>query len=214
MGKRGKRGGPLIAAIIGALAVIIAAIIGLIGVLINRSPPTPGTAQISAPAPTNSATPSTHPPSSPPTSAPSPTGPPPTSVVTVLMADEATASLKHRPADAVRLYVSTAFVRDDACGKPNQSTTWYGQHRILQRYQQLGAFSWLQHQNAEVSFTPDNAQAASATATAETAGFLEPSATLPAGLDLHGNEVWTFIRVNGKWLIRSFIYNTACLEPG
>ena len=129
------------------------------------------------------------------------------------MADEAADSVAHRPADAIRLYVSTAFVRDDACGKPNQSTTWYGRAQILQRYQQLGAFSWLQHQNAEVSFTPDTAQANSATARAQTAGFLEPSATLPAGLKIHGNEVWNFIRVNGTWLISSFIYNV-CLVPG
>jgi len=130
------------------------------------------------------------------------------------MADEAAASVAHRPADAIRLYVSTAFMRDDACGKPSQSQTWYGRAQILQRYQHLGAFSWLKHSNAEVSFTPDTAQATSATARAQTAGFLKPSPTLPAGEEIHGNEVWTFNRVNGKWLISSFIYNTACLAPG
>ncbi len=198
----------------GPLAIVIAAVIGLIGVLVPHPWSTPGSAQTPTPTPTKSATPTTHPTPTPTHSARPPTGPPPASVVTVLMAEEATASLEHRPADAIRLYVSTAFVRDDACGKPDQSTTWSGQHQILQRYQQLGAFSWLRHQNAEVSFTPANAQAASATATAQTAGFLKPSPTLPAGLELHGNERWTFIQVNGKWLISSFVYNTACLAPG
>jgi len=197
----------VITAVIGPLAVVV------ITHLLAQGPSKPGPTQTPTPAPTNSARPGANRPSSPPNSA-SPTGPPSASVVTVLMTEEAAASLEHRPADAVRLYVPTAFVRDDACGKPNQSTTWYGQAQILQRYQQLGAFKWLQHQNAEVSFTPDNAQAASATATAQTAGFLEPSSTLPAGLELHGNERWTFIRVNGKWLISSFIYNTACLAQG
>jgi len=139
--------------------------------------------------------------------------PPSASVVTVLMAEEAAAAVAHRPADAIRLYVSTAFVRDAACLTLSQSHTWYGRDQILQRYQQLGAFSWLKHLNAEVSFTPDNAQATSATATAQTAGFIEPSPTSPTGQYIHGNEVWTFIRVNGKWLISSFIYNV-CLAPG
>jgi hypothetical protein len=208
--KHGKLKGPL--------AIVIAAVIGLIAALIGVLVPhlwsTPESAQTPTPTPTKSATPTTHPTPTPTKSTPPPTGPPSASVVTVLMTEEAAAAVAHRPADAIRLYVPTAFVRDDACGKPNQSTTWSGQHGILQRYQQLGAFSWLRHQNAEVSFTPDNAQAASATATAQTAGFLKPSSTLPAGLDLHGNERWTFIRVNGKWLISSFVYNTACLAPG
>lgn len=82
--------------------------------------------------------------------------------------------------------------------------------QILQRYQQLEAFSWLRHSDAEVSFTPDNAYATSATATAQTAGFIKPSPTLPAGMEIHGNERWTFIQVNGKWLISSYIYNV-CL---
>jgi hypothetical protein len=196
-----------IAAVIGAAGLIIIAALVIIIVLISSQhttlPPPP------SPSPST-----TRPPPAPSASATPTPGPPSASVVTVLMADEAAASVAHRPADAIGLYVSTAFVRDDACGKPSQSTTWYGRAKILQRYQQLGAFKWLQHQNAEVSFTPDTAQATSATARAQTAGFLKPSSTLPAGLELHGNEVWTFIRVNGKWLISSFIYNTACLVPG
>jgi len=123
------------------------------------------------------------------------------------MAEEAAASLAHRPADAIRLYVSTAFVRDDACLTHSQSQTWSGRNQILERYQHLPGFSSLEHLNAEVTFTPDNAQATSATATAQTAGFIEPSSTSPAGQAIHGNEVWTFIRVKGKWLIDSFIYN-------
>ncbi len=204
----------VVAAVITAVIALVGTVAGVVITQILSHPqPTTGPTQTPTATPTKPLTPSTSPPSSPTTSAPLPTGPPSASVVTVLMADEAAASLKHHPADAVRLYVSTAFVRDDACGKPNQSTTWYGRDRILQRYQQLGAFSWLQHQNAEVIFAPNNAQAASATATAQTAGFIKPSPTLPAGLEIHGNERWTFIRVNGKWLISSFIYNV-CLATG
>lgn len=161
---------------------------------------------------------STHPTCCAPTHRPSPkppvSPPPSASVVTTLITKEAAAAVAGRPADAIVLYAPTAFVSDAACLTHGQSRTWSGRDQILQRYLHLGAFSWLRHVDPEVTFTPNNALATSATATAQTAGFIKPSATLPTGLYIHGNERWTFIRVAGQWLIKSFTYNVCFPAPG
>jgi hypothetical protein len=155
-----------------------------------------------------------------PTPTPTPTRPRPetvgphASVVTVLMAQEATAATAAHAADAIRLYAATAFVRNAGCLTADGSSyTWQGLDQILQRYIQLPQFASLRHVDAQVRFIPDNERATKATATAQTVGFIKPSPSFPEGQSIHGNEAWTFICVNRKWLISSFTYNE-CVPPG
>jgi len=136
-----------------------------------------------------------------------PLGPPPDSVVTVLMNEDVVAATTKNLAIVLQIYAPDAFVKDAACQSPGQSTTWRGLGPIKARYRALPGFASLGHEFAQVRFTPDTSRAATATATAQTVGFIKPSATSPTGQYIHGDEVWTFARTGGRWLITSFTYN-------
>jgi hypothetical protein len=130
---------------------------------------------------------------------------PSTGTETVLMDKEAAASMTRDIATVSRIYAPNAYVIDAACRSPGSSVTWAGLDAITARYRALPRFASLRHVHAEVRWEPDNSRAAKAIVTAQTVGEMESSA---GSLQyIHGNEVWTFARLGGTWVITSFTYN-------
>jgi hypothetical protein len=141
-------------------------------------------------------------------------GPPPgLSTLTSLMNEEAAAARAHDMAAVSSLYAPAPFVKDAACRTSGSSHTWTGLDQIRARYQALPKFSALRHVGGQVQWRPDNSQATYATMRAQTVGIIPRSASSPKAQYIHGNEVWTFARVGGRWVITSFTYNV-CFRPG
>lgn len=97
---------------------------------------------------------------------------------------------------------------------PGNSQTWRGLGQIRARYHALARFTWLRHFDAEVEWMPDNSRATRAIVRAQTAGVIAPSAGSPKAQYIHGDEVWAFARLGGKWLITSFTYNVCYGRSG
>lgn len=133
--------------------------------------------------------------------------PPPPSTVTQLVIEEARAATTHDIGLVAKIYAPRALIENASCDLPSSQQSWSGLASIEARYQNLGGFSGLRHAHARVTFTPDSGRARRATATAQTVGFFQPAGPASTLVPLHGYEVWTFARVNGRWLVTSFIYD-------
>jgi hypothetical protein len=139
-----------------------------------------------------------------------PDKPPPTSVVTSLMDQEAQAALTHDLGIVSKIFSPNAVVVDDLCQSPNLSKFWHGLQEIQDRYDKLPTYISLQHVNSIVTWIPDDSSAAKATATAETDGVYVNSSG--KRIFIRGYELWTFAKIDGKWLITSFAYDR-CPPP-
>jgi hypothetical protein len=144
-------------------------------------------------------------------------GPPDARVVTALMDEEASASMKtvktQRLVIVRSIYAPGAVVTDAGCQSPAVSSlSWQGIRQIDGRYSSLPRFLVLQHVNDQVNWVPDNRHATEAEVQAQTVGVLQSSPTSRPQF-IRGDELWTFELVNGRWLIKSFIYNL-CFPTG
>lgn len=98
------------------------------------------------------------------------------------------------------IYNAQAAVMDAGCQTPGQGVVWSGLTQITDRYSNLGRFTSLEHSDPHISWEPNNLLATKAYVLATTIGGT-------ASGPVHGNEHWTFAKINGQWLITSFTYN-------
>jgi hypothetical protein len=133
--------------------------------------------------------------------------PSPQSFIVHLIREEAAAAKNHDISLVQKIYAPGAVVKDAGCFRPRGPKTWRGMDLIVTRYQHLGHFPSLSHNRIKIRLIPDTAQATKATATAVTAGFLNPSTRNPRGQPLRGHESWTFALAHGPWQITSFTFD-------
>lgn len=135
------------------------------------------------------------------------TSPPDASTVTRLMNEEAAGALAHDVTVVSRIYAPGAIVTDAGCQARGAGQSWDGYAEIQARYSALPRFHSLQHVIRSVAWEPGDWRAATANVTADTVGVMEvwpsPEQTQP----IAGHELWTFVRINGQWLVKSFTYN-------
>jgi hypothetical protein len=126
-------------------------------------------------------------------------GPQDESTIIQLMDQEARIATTHTGSLA-DIYDAQATVIDAGCQTPGQGVVWSGLAQITDRYNHLGQFTSLQHSGPQISWEPNNRWATKAYVSATTIGGL-------ASGPIHGNERWTFDKINGRWFITSFTYN-------
>lgn len=131
-------------------------------------------------------------------------GPPSDSTVTALMAQEVQAGKTHDVRLVASIYDEHAVVMDAGCQSPDQGTVWSGLPRITARYLELPQFASLDHADPHVSWVLNNRFATKAYASATTIGAIASST---GNQPIRGHELWVFAKINGQWLITSFIYN-------
>lgn len=126
-------------------------------------------------------------------------GPQDESTIIQLMDQEVQIATTHTGSLA-SIYDAQATVIDAGCQTPGQGVVWSGLTRITDRYNNLGRFTSLEHADPHISWEPNNRWATKAYVSATTIGGT-------ASGPIHGNERWTFAKINGQWLITSFTYN-------
>ena len=126
-------------------------------------------------------------------------GPQDESTIIKLMDQEAQIARTHT-GSLTSIYDAQATVIDAGCQTPGQGVVWSGLAQITDRYNNLSQFTSLEHASPQISWEPNNRWATKAYVSATTIGGL-------ASGPIHGNERWTFAKINGRWLITSFTYN-------
>jgi zinc-ribbon domain len=126
-------------------------------------------------------------------------GPQDESTIIQLMDQEAQIAMTHTGSPA-SIYDARATVIDAGCQTSSQGVVWSGLAQITDRYNNLGRFTSLEHADPHISWEPDSRWATKAYVSATTIGAM-------ASGPIHGNERWTFAKINDQWLITSFTYN-------